>query len=69
VDPFLAGYALLASRARHLEGRWTGEHLEEREGELAQTAGLNYEIVAFDSTVQPGPVRHDLFGPAEIFAL
>ena len=27
-----------------LEGRWVGEHLEEREGEFAQTAAVSYEI-------------------------
>jgi hypothetical protein len=27
-----------------LEGRWVGEHLDEREGELAQTAAVSYEI-------------------------
>jgi hypothetical protein len=27
-----------------LEGRWVGEHLEERDGEFAQTAAVSYEI-------------------------
>lgn len=27
-----------------VEGRWTGEHLSEREGEFAQTAAVSYEI-------------------------
>jgi len=27
-----------------LEGRWTGEHLDEREGEFAQTAAVSYEV-------------------------
>jgi hypothetical protein len=27
-----------------LEGRWIGEHLEKREGELSQTAAVSYEI-------------------------